>query len=117
MNLLESTCYALSKVNLDNVKIYNTKSVTPLFDYCIIATSQSSRQLDASVSNIEDEMYKNGFKIRGVEGKNGGSWILIDLNEVLVHIFYQDEREAYNLDSMWRNLETLDFDTILSNIK
>ena len=116
MTLLETTCLALSRLNLTNISIYKTNNITPLFDYVVIASADSRRQLDGAISNIEDEVYKNGYKVRGVEGKNGGTWLLVDLNDVLVNIFYKEERDKYGLDNMWRNLETLDFDKILDSI-
>lgn len=117
MTLLQATCKALSKLNLDDIAIYKTDKVTPLFDYVVIASADSKRQLDGSVSNIEDEVYKNGYSIRGVEGKRGGTWILIDLNDVLVNIFYKEERNRYGLDNMWKNLEIIDFEKVLRSIE
>ena len=117
MTLLQSTCVALSHLNLNDIAIYKTNTVTPHFDYVVIATADSKRQLDAAVNNVEDEVYKNGYKVRGVEGKNGGTWILIDLNDILVNVFYKEEREKYGLDNMWRNLERVRFDQVISETK
>ena len=91
---------------VDDTHIY-IGDCTMLGPNVVIATADSKRQLDAAVSNVEDEVYKNGYKVRGVEGKNGGTWILIDLNDILVNVFYKEEREKYGLDKKVKNIMLL----------
>ena len=69
-----------------------------MFDYAIIATANSSRQLQAAVDRLEEKSVEKKFTIRGVERVRGGYWALVDLNDVLVNIFTVEERQRYDLD-------------------
>ena len=108
MELIKSAVNAINEVNGKNIKIYETKKINPLFDYAVIATVSSNRQLDAVISHINDEAGKKGFNIRGIEGKGGGCWLLVDLYSVVVHVFTEEEREHYDLDCLWRDLPTIE---------
>lgn len=102
--LVDIVLEELSHLNLENIKVYNTQSVTPLFDYNIVCSSMSNRQMEGIVSRIEDSSIKEGFTIRGVEGLKGGKWLLVDLNDIVVNCFYYEERHNYNIDEMYRDL-------------
>ncbi len=110
MELIKSAVKAINEVNGKDIKIYETKKVNPLFDFAVIATVSSNRQLDAVISHINDEAAKKGFEIRGIEGKGGGSWLLVDLYSVVIHVFSEEERQHYDLDRLWRDLPTLNAD-------
>lgn len=107
--MLEKIYNVLLELNLLDIVIYKTKDITPFFDYNVIATAPSSRQMDAACHHIEEEVCKCGGRVRGIEGKSGGTWVLIDLNDILVNIFYNDERTKYGLDNMWKDLEKVKF--------
>jgi len=108
MDLIKSAVKAVEEVNGKDIKIYETKNINPLFDYAVIATVSSGRQLDAVISHIEDEAAKEGFTIRGIEGKGGACWLLVDLYSIVIHVFTEEERRHYDLDKLWRDLPTLD---------
>ena len=109
MELIKSCIKAVNSANAKNIKIYETKTINPLFDYAIIATVSTNRQLNAVISHAEDEAAKNGFQIRGVEGRGGGCWLLVDLYSCVIHVFTEEEREHYNLDKLWSDLPQLDY--------
>ena len=60
-----------------------------------------TKQVQAIVDAVEEVVEKEGFKVRSIEGKDGGKWILMDLNDVIVHVFYYADREFYNLEKLW----------------
>lgn len=104
MENLKKIIETINKVNVKNIKIYKTEKITPFYDYAIIATASSSRQLKATVEHIKKESSKENYTIRSIEGVSGGTWVLIDLNEVLINVFLSEEREKYALDKMWSDL-------------
>ena len=108
MDLLKVAVKAVNSANSKNVKIYETKNVNPLFDYAIIATVSTNRQFNAVINHAEDEAAKNGFAVRGVEGRGGGCWLLVDMYSVIINVFTEEERERYDLDRLWRDLPQLD---------
>ncbi|MFA5766099.1 MAG: ribosome silencing factor [Bacilli bacterium] len=117
MELLKHVILAIDDARVKDIKIYETKHITPLFDYAVIATANSSRQLQAAVDHLEEKSIAAGFQIRGVEGVRGGYWALIDLNDVLVNIFTAEERQRYDLDKLWKDLPQLKVEDLLPKNK
>ena len=102
MELIKSCIKAVNSANAKDIKIYETKTINPLFDYAIIATVSTNRQLNAVISHA-------GFQIRGVEGRGGGCWLLVDLYSCVIHVFTEEERQHYNLDKLWSDLPQLNY--------
>lgn len=94
----------LGGIKLQNIKIYDVRRSTPLYDYAIVATASSSRQMQAVPLHLKKEA---SLEIRGVEGPGDSSWVLIDLNSIIVHVFSKDQRELYALDQIWEDLPKL----------
>ncbi len=100
MKLLGTIIKSLDKVKAEDLKIYNMKNVSPLFDYVIIATVDSSRQADAVTSYLKEDCEEAGFEVKNIEGKQS-SWVLVDCYDVLVHVFTSQERLHFNLEKMY----------------
>lgn len=90
----------LEEVKAKDIKIYDFDKTSPFYDYFIIATV-NERQANAAANNL-----KQAFKddILNIEGKSSG-WVLVDLNDVIVHLFQAEEREFYGLDKMLYGLQ------------
>jgi ribosome-associated protein len=61
---------------------------------------------------VEDSLFKKGAKPYGREGREGGLWILIDYNDVILHIFKKEAREFYNLDRLWGDAPIIPFPSV-----
>ena len=72
-------------------------------EYMIVATGTSSRQVAAMAEHIEFKLKQNKIAILGLEGLRQADWVLIDVNDVIVHLFRPEVREFYGLESMWAN--------------
>jgi ribosome-associated protein len=70
-------------------------------DYFILCAGGSKRQVSALAQYVEEELAKVKVKPLGVEGKEEGLWVLMDYNTVVIHIFYQELREFYDLEGLW----------------
>ncbi|MBF0854513.1 ribosome silencing factor [Gluconobacter wancherniae] len=70
-------------------------------DRMVIATGLSDRQISAMAHHIERKLGEEGFKRVLVEGTNGSDWVLIDIGDIVVHLFKQESRELYALERMW----------------
>lgn len=101
---LKSIYAVVNKINAKDICVYETSSVTPFFDYAIVATVSSQRQLNALAGNIKEDSAKFGYDVRGIEGANGGEWVLVDAYDILVNVFTKEAREHYDLDRVWKNL-------------
>lgn len=94
---------ALNKVRAQEVKIYETKETSPFYDYIIISTITNTRSSEAIKSYLEDYITDTPFNIRSTEGE-GSSWLLIDLNNVILSIFTKEERDRLDIDKLYSNL-------------
>jgi len=103
MELLDLIKDALDKVKAKDVKIYDLRGISPLFDFTIIATVDVARQANACIEHIAEGEKENKLKIRNVEGRDT-TWILVDLYDVVLHIFTPEERSNYDLDRLYLNI-------------
>lgn len=92
-----------------DVKSLKVGPVTTITDYFVLATGSSTSQIDAMVDSVEEAMRDNEYTLKTREGKSQGGWVLLDYEDVVVHIFSQEMREFYNLDQTWRDAESHDF--------
>ena len=77
---------------------------SPLADVLVIAGAASVRQGQSLADGILELCRRENFEFLHLEGQVSGQWILVDLNDVIVHIFQDQARELYNLESLWRGL-------------
>lgn len=81
--------------------LFEVGEMTSLTDYFLIASGNSSRQVQAISRHLARRMRDEGFKPYGVEGEQDGHWVLMDYGDVVVHIFYEPIREFYDLEGLW----------------
>ena len=77
-------------------------------DFFIICSGSSNRQVQAIANSIEMDLKKQGIYPLGVEGFSEGTWILLDYDEVIIHVFYQPVREFYELERLWSDAPRID---------
>lgn len=109
--MLKTIVRALDRVKSEDITIYDMKGVSPLFDEIIIATVASMRQAASVCDYIEDELEKDGYDVRNIEGKNT-AWVVVDCHDVLVHVFTREERERYNLEKLYMDVKKIDVDSL-----
>lgn len=108
MTKIEIIINALEDVNASDILVFDTRGKSPFFDYFIISSATSERQLQAAISHINQDLAKNKFPHPVVEGKNSKSWILIDCKDIIVNIFTREEREHYNIEKMMVGIDQLE---------
>jgi len=113
MKLLKNVIKWIDDAKIKEVKVYETKTITPFFDYVIVGTANSSRQLQTAIERIRKESGENNIGIKGIEGTRGGYWALVDMGDVLVNVFLQEEREKYDLDKLWKDLPQINVNKLL----
>lgn len=80
-----------------------------LADYFVICTGANPRQINAIASAIDDKLAELRVQVRGREGNPDGGWVLLDLGDVIVHVFGPMEREFYRLERLWSEAPTVMF--------
>ena len=78
-------------------------------DYFVICSGRSTRHVQAIAEHIEAALAQRRVKPMGVEGLLEGHWVLLDLNDVIVHIFYQPMRAFYDLEGLWWEARQIEF--------
>ena len=84
-----------------NVEIIDVRGKVDYSDYVIVMSGRSDRQVAALARNIEETLKARGLRCTGVEGLPHASWLLMDFGDVIVHIFHEDTRGYYDLETLW----------------
>ena len=92
---------ALDDVKAQDIVKLDVREMTTVTDYMIVASGTSSRHVQALVENVTEKAKAAGHRPTGVEGEDGGEWILLDLQDALVHVMLPKVREFYNLEKLW----------------
>jgi ribosome-associated protein len=100
----------------ENISVIDISKGSAIADYFVILTGLNQRHVQSLGDDIEREAHKLGMNVRGKEGMQKGEWVLIDLNDIVVHIFDKDNRSHYNLDKIWSHCSQISIDTIQYSI-
>jgi ribosome-associated protein len=92
---------ALDDIKAQDITKLDVRGLTTVTDYMIIASGSSNRHVRALVENVAEKAKAAGHRPIGVEGEAGGEWVLLDLQEALVHVMLPKVREFYNLEKLW----------------
>ena len=99
--LLDIVLTSLNDGKAIDVDLYDVKKLTSMSDYILIASGRSRRQVSALADKLIQTVKENKFETLGVEGKNEGEWVLVDLGDIIVHIMHPGSREYYQLEKLW----------------
>jgi len=91
----------LEDVKAQDIQVFNTEHLSPLFERVIVATGTSNRQTKAIASSVRDAVKKAGFAVPRHEGEANGEWIIVDCNQAVVHIMQPAIRQYYRLEEIW----------------
>ena len=98
MTKVEIIQKALEDKKATNIEVLDVAEQTSLADYFVVASCQSTVQVRACVDEIEEKLEEAGFEINHKEGYRGGSWILVDCGDVIVHVMQHEMREVYAIE-------------------
>ena len=94
---------ALNDKKGEDIKIIDITGISVLADYFIIANGTSDSQVNALVDNVEEELHKAGYSLKQREGQASGSWELLDIGDIIVHVFDKENRLFYDLERIWKD--------------
>ena len=110
---LHRACLA-AKVAADNkgrdIIVLDMRSCTPLFDYFIISTGTSRRQIHTIAEETDDVLRAEGDTRLGIEGYQASKWIVQDFGDIVVHVFDPDTRDYYKLEELWADAKKVDWE-------
>jgi ribosome-associated protein len=92
---------SLEDVKAQDIQVFNTEHLSPLFERVVIACGTSNRQTKALAANLRDDVRDAGFGKPRIEGEENGEWIIVDCGPVVVHIMQPTIRQYYHLEEIW----------------
>jgi ribosome-associated protein len=92
---------ALDDMKALEVKVLDVRGLTDIADYMVIASGTSDRHVRSVAQRVVEKTKEAGFRPHGLEGLKDGDWVLIDLNEMIVHVMLPRVREFYGLEKLW----------------
>ena len=84
-----------------DIKVMDISQLTTISDYFVIVSGNSSVQSQAIADGIDEKMTENGYEKMARDGYQSGRWILLDYEDIIVHIFHKEERDYYKLERLW----------------
>ena len=100
-DLLKTAVKALDEKKAENIVVMDFRRVSPLADYFVISHADNFRKLAAIADNVVDRLEEAGYPVKSVEGYQSGTWVLMDCERVIVHVFHKDARLFYDLERIW----------------
>jgi ribosome-associated protein len=91
----------LEDVKAQNVVVFNTEALSPLFERVIIASGSSNRQTKALASSVRETVKSRGMEVLRMEGEQNGEWIIVDCGAAVAHIMQPSIRDYYHLEEIW----------------
>lgn len=112
--LIASAVKILDSKKAEDIRVIKIGDLTILADYFIIADGTSSTQTKALADELEFRLKQHGREPKQVQGNNGSNWIILDYSDVVIHIFYKETRDFYNLERLWSDGENIDISKYLN---
>lgn len=107
-NLLQLAYNAADEKRAEDIAVLNMQGISLLADYFVICNGSSDRQVQAIAREVIEKANENGVDVKSVEGFDAARWVLIDLGDVVTHVFHKDERDYYNLERLWREAPVME---------
>jgi ribosome silencing factor RsfS/YbeB/iojap len=92
---------ALDDMKALDVKFLDVRGLTDIADFMVIASGTSDRHVRSVAQRVVEKAKEAGFRPHGIEGQQDGDWVLIDLNEMIIHVMLPRVREFYGLEKLW----------------
>lgn len=91
----------LEDVKAQDIQVFNTEHLSPLFERVIMASGLSNRQTKALAASVRDAVKSKGFPVMRTEGEDNGEWIIVDCGAAVAHIMQPEIRRYYHLEEIW----------------
>jgi ribosome-associated protein len=101
--MLKTAYAALDEKLAEDIIIIDISQVSVIADYFLIANGKNINQVQALVDNVSEQMAKAGYTCKQTEGYQSANWVLLDYQDIIVHVFSKEDREFYNLEHNWKD--------------
>ncbi len=93
-----------------SIKILDLRELTPIADFFIICSADSTTQVKAISDEVDDKLRDHGIKCFFKEGYDSLNWVILDYFDVVVHVFHKEAREFYNLEKLWGDAPVIEIE-------
>lgn len=101
--LVKLAVKALEDKKASDISVIDITGLSIVADYFIIASGDNVRQTAALYDNVQETLGRAGYEMRQSEGKTAANWILMDYNDVIIHIFDKENRLFYDIERIWKD--------------
>ncbi|UQS82546.1 ribosome silencing factor [Bombilactobacillus folatiphilus] len=112
--VMELAVKAADAKHANEIQVLDMQQVSLIADYFVIADANSQRQIAAIVDQIVETAVKKGIHA-SVEGQKNSQWILVDLGDVIVHVFTREMREYYQLEKLWSDAKAVEIQSLVAD--
>lgn len=102
-DLMKQTLLACDDKRAEDIIAIDMKGISDIADYFVVCHGNSDKQVQAIARNVKDEAEINDVLVKRLEGFNEARWVLIDLADVVVHVFHREERDYYDLERLYKD--------------
>ncbi len=106
--IVQKVVQAARKKKALDIRVLDLRGLSSVADYFVICSGNSRTQVEAITEAIEEELGPTGISIQGLEGKEDARWVLMDLGDLVVHVFHRDDREFYQLERLWGDAQLVE---------
>lgn len=103
---------ALEDKKAEDIRIIDISRISTIADYFIIADGSNKSQIQAMADNVSEVLGRAGVTVRQIEGYQTANWILMDFQDIIIHIFDRENRLFYDLERIWRDGTLIEKETL-----
>ena len=112
---LAAACVRIAEESkAEDLVVLDVRGLASFTDYFLIMSGRSTRHVQGLAGAIEEALSAKRANARSSEGLNEGLWVLLDLGDVVVHVFYHEQRKFYDLEGLWHDSPRLDAAALLA---
>ena len=101
--LLNLAVAATEDKKAEDIISLDMREISDITDYFVVCHASNERQVQAIARNVKDQAHAAEIEVKRMEGFNEARWVLIDLRDVVVHVFHLDERDYYNIEKLYQD--------------
>lgn len=111
--LLKIVVKAADDKRAEDIVALDMNGISLIADYFVICHGNSDKQVQAIAREIKEKAEEGQFELKRIEGFDEARWVLIDLGDIVVHVFHREERSYYNLERLWGDAPLEDLRSVL----
>jgi ribosome-associated protein len=106
-DLIKTVIAALEDKKAEDIKVLDIHEISTMSEYFVMASANNVNQVKAIADEVEEKLYEQGAKLIQSEGYQSARWVLLDFNDIIVHIFHKEDREFYQLERVWADAKEI----------